>query len=64
VIVELTVTDQMGPPQRLVLQPLSGHSAMLLGSLADGGGTLRCVTAESGTEQCSFSGYTLKRAGN
>lgn len=64
VIVELTVTDQMGPPQRLVLQPLSDHSAMLLGPLVDGGGTLRCVTAESGTEQCSFAGYALKRVAN
>jgi CubicO group peptidase (beta-lactamase class C family) len=63
-IVELTLTDQKGPPQRLVLQPLSGHAAMLLGPLADGGGTLRCVAAESGTEQCSFSGYALKRIGN
>jgi CubicO group peptidase (beta-lactamase class C family) len=63
-IVELTLTDQKGPPQNLVLQPLSGHTAMLLGPLADGGGTLRCATAESGTEQCSFSGYALKRVGN
>jgi len=61
VIVELAVTDQMGPPQRLVLQPLSDHSALLLGQLADGGGTLRCATAEGGTEQCSFAGYALKR---
>jgi CubicO group peptidase (beta-lactamase class C family) len=64
VIVELTITDQIGPPQRLVLQPLSDHSAMLLGPLADGGGTLRCATAEGGTEQCSFAGYALKRVAN
>jgi CubicO group peptidase (beta-lactamase class C family) len=64
VIVELTITDQMGPPQRLVLQPLSDHSAMLLGPLADGGGTLRCATAEGGTEQCSIAGYALKRVAN
>jgi CubicO group peptidase (beta-lactamase class C family) len=64
IIVELTVDDQMGSPQRLVLQPLSEHSAMLLGPLADGGGTLRCATAEGGTEQCSFAGYTLKRTAN
>jgi CubicO group peptidase (beta-lactamase class C family) len=64
VIVELTVTDQPGSPQRLVLQPLSDHAALLLGPLADGGGTLRCATAEGGTEQCSFAGYALKRVGN
>lgn len=64
VIVELTVTDQLGPPQHLVLQPLSEHSAMLLGPLTDGGGTLRCTTAESGAEHCSFAGYALKRVGN
>jgi hypothetical protein len=64
VIVELTITDQMGPPQRLVLQPLSEHSALLLGPLADGGGTLRCVTADDKTEQCSFAGYALKRVAN
>jgi hypothetical protein len=64
VIVELSVTDQMGPPQRVVLQPLSEHSAMLLGPLADGGGTLRCATAEGGAEQCSFAGYALKRVAN
>lgn len=61
VMVELTVTDQMGPPQRLVLQPMSDHSAMLLGPLADGGGTLRCATAPDNVEQCSFAGYALRR---
>lgn len=60
VIVELVITDQMGPPQRLVLQPLSEHAALLLGPLADGGGTLRCA-ADGATEQCSISGYVLKR---
>jgi CubicO group peptidase (beta-lactamase class C family) len=64
IIVELTVTDQIGPPQRLVLQPLSEHSAILLGPLADGGGTLRCATAENGTEQCSIAGYALKKTAN
>lgn len=64
VIVELTVTDQMGPPQRLVLQPLSDHSAILLGPLADGGGTLRCANGIDGLEQCSIAGYALKRVAN
>lgn len=60
-MVDLTVTDQSGPPQRLVLQPLSEHAALLLGPLADGGGTLRCATAPDNVEQCSFAGYALKR---
>jgi CubicO group peptidase (beta-lactamase class C family) len=60
-MVDLTVTDQVGPPQRLVLQPLSEHTAVLLGPLADGGGTLRCATAMDKVEQCSFAGYALKR---
>lgn len=61
VIVELVITDQMGPPQRLVLQPLSEHAAILLGPLADGGGTLRCANGIDGLEQCSIAGYALKR---
>jgi hypothetical protein len=63
-IVEIAITDQMGPPQRLVLQPFSEHAAILLGPLAEGGGTLRCATNESGAEQCSISGYVLKRVAN
>ncbi len=59
-IAELTMTGQSGPPQRLVLQPLSEHAAVLLGPLADGGGVLRCAT-DHDVEQCSFSGYALKR---
>ncbi|MBU1238048.1 MAG: beta-lactamase family protein [Gammaproteobacteria bacterium] len=59
-IAELTMTDHAGPPQRLVLQPLSEHAAVLLGPLADGGGVLRCAT-DHDVEQCSFSGYALKR---
>jgi hypothetical protein len=31
---------------------------------ADGGDTLRCATDESGAEQCSISGYALKRVAN
>jgi hypothetical protein len=61
---DLVVTDQPGPPQRIVLQPLSEHAAVMLGSLADGGGTLRCATTDGGAEQCSISGYTLKRVAN
>jgi CubicO group peptidase (beta-lactamase class C family) len=57
---ELKLTDQPGPPQRLVLQPLSEHAAIVLGPLADGGGMLRCA-ADGEREQCSISGYTLKR---
>lgn len=64
VIVELTITDQPGSPQRLVLQPLSDHAAILLGPLADGGGTLRCAAGSDGTEQCSIAGYVLKRVAN
>lgn len=62
-LAELTMTDQAGPPQRLVLQPVSDHAALLLGPLADGGNTLRCATNEGGTEQCSISGYALKWVG-
>jgi CubicO group peptidase (beta-lactamase class C family) len=63
-IAEIAMTDQQGPPQRLVLQPVSEHAAILLGSLADGGGMLRCAANESGAEQCSISGYTLRRVAN
>jgi CubicO group peptidase (beta-lactamase class C family) len=63
-IVELVITDQMGPPQHLVLQPLSAHAAILLGTLADGGGTLRCANGVDGLEQCSIAGYALKRVAN
>ena len=61
---DLVVSDQPGPPQRIVLQPLSEHTAVMLGSLADGGGTLRCATTDGGVEQCSISGYTLRRVAN
>ena len=61
---DLVVTDQPGPPQRIVLQPLSEHTAAMLGSLAEGGDTLRCATADGGAEQCSISGYTLSRVAN
>jgi CubicO group peptidase (beta-lactamase class C family) len=60
-VVDLAITDQTGPAQRLVLQPLSDHAALLLGPLADGGGTLHCANGAAGVEQCSFAGYTLKR---
>jgi len=60
-VVDLAITDQMGPTARLVLQPLSDHAALLLGPLADGGGTLRCASGTDGIEQCSFAGYVLKR---
>jgi hypothetical protein len=63
-LAELTMTDQAGPPQRIVLQPLSKHAAVMLGSLADGGATLRCATNDGGAEQCSVSGYALKRVTN
>jgi CubicO group peptidase (beta-lactamase class C family) len=63
-VVELAITDQPGPPQRLVLQPLSDHAAILLGPLADGGGMLRCAASSDGTEQCSIDGYVLKRIAN
>jgi CubicO group peptidase (beta-lactamase class C family) len=61
---ELVMTDQPGPPQRIVLQPLSEHAAVLLGALADGGATMRCATNDDGDEQCSISGYALKRVAN
>lgn len=63
-IAEIAVTENFGPPQRLILQPLSDHAAILLGPLADGGGTLRCATSAGGDEQCSISGYALKRVAN
>ncbi len=61
---DLALTDLAGPPQRIVVQPLSEHAAVMLGALADGGGTLRCATNDSGVEQCSISGYVLKRVAN
>ena len=63
VVVELIVSGQMGPPQRLILKPLSDHAAVLLEQLADGGGTLRCVDVDN-EERCSYAGYTLKRVVN
>jgi CubicO group peptidase (beta-lactamase class C family) len=63
VVVELIVSGQMGPPQRLILKPLSDHAAVLLEQLADGGGTLRCVDVGN-EERCSYAGYTLKRVAN
>lgn len=61
-VVEIVFTDNMGAVQHLVVQPLSEHAAILLGPLADGGGVLRCATAD-GEERCAYGGYALKRIG-
>ena len=59
-LAELTMTDQVGPPAHLPLRIISDNEAILLGTLADGGETLRCAPAGDG-EQCTFSGYALRQ---
>lgn len=59
-LAELVMTDQGGPPARLPLRIVSDNEALLLGPLADGGGTLRCRPAGD-KEQCAFAGYILER---
>jgi hypothetical protein len=59
-LAELTLTDQIGPATRIPLGIVSDSEATLLGPLADGGGTLRCVPTIDG-ERCSVAGYTLRR---
>jgi hypothetical protein len=59
-LAELTMTDQVGPPAHLPLRIISDNEAILLGTLADGGETLRCTPTGDG-EQCAFSGYTLRQ---
>lgn len=41
-------------------QPVSDNEAILLGPLADGGGSLRCLPSGDG-ERCTYAGYTLKK---
>ena len=57
---ELTMADQGGPALRVLLKPVSDSEALLLGSLADGGETLRCE-ADGDGERCTCSGYALKK---
>jgi hypothetical protein len=57
-LAELKMTD--GPTTRIPLQIISDNEAVMLGPLAEGGGTLRC--AQTGdTEQCVIAGYSLQR---
>jgi hypothetical protein len=60
VLAELTMKDQVGPAIRFPLQIISDGEAVLLGSLADGGGAMHCASSGD-TEQCSISGYTLRK---
>ena len=57
-LAELKMTD--GPTSRIPLQIISDNEAVMLGPLADGGGTLRCAQTSDG-ERCVIAGYTLKR---
>lgn len=59
-LAELTMTDQAGAVIHIPMQPISDNEAVLLGSLADGGETMRCAPSGD-TEQCTYTGYTLRK---
>lgn len=59
-LVELTMTESLGQPQRIILMPLSNSEGRLLGPLSDGGEMIRSVMVD-GEERLALSGYLLKR---
>jgi CubicO group peptidase (beta-lactamase class C family) len=59
-LAEVSMTEAPGQTQRIPLMPLSDGEGLLLGSLNDGGETVRVVTAD-GEERLAVSGYLLKR---
>ena len=59
-IVALKTSDAPGETLRMVLQPVSDTEAQLLGTLAQGGQTVRVVTVD-GVEQLAYSGYWVKK---
>lgn len=59
-LVEFTMTEALGQPQRITLMPLSNSEGRLLGPLSDGGETIRSVMVD-GEERLALSGYLLKR---
>lgn len=59
-LVELTMSESLGQPQRITLMPLSNSEGRLLGPLSDGGETIRSVMVD-GEERLALSGYLLKR---
>ena len=58
--VELTSLDESGLPPRTVLMPVSDSEALLLGSLAGSGETVRSVSI-NGVAQLAYSGYLAKK---
>ncbi len=59
-IVEMSMTDEPGQTQRMVLKPLSNTDALLLGPLVDGGETVRSVMV-NGVEHLAYSGYLARK---
>ena len=56
----LSTTDAPGTTQRVVVVPVSDTHAQLLGSLEQGGETVRVVMVDS-VEQLAYSGYRAQR---
>lgn len=56
----LSTSDAPGETLRVVMMPVSDTQARVLGPLAQGGETVRVVTAD-GVEQLAYSGYLVKK---
>lgn len=59
-VLEITQTDEPDQTVRAVLKPVSDTQALLLGSLADSGETVRSVII-NGVEHLAYSGYVARK---
>jgi CubicO group peptidase (beta-lactamase class C family) len=59
-MLELNMSDARGTTQRIVVMPVSDTHAQILGSLAQGGETVRVVMVD-GVEQLTYSGYRAQK---
>ncbi len=62
-VIEMTLAEVSAGKMRVILKPLSENEGVLLGSLSDGGETVRLVQ-QDGEERMLFSGYQFKKIVN
>ncbi len=59
--VEITTTAEPDTPFRIAVQPVSESEAIILGSLAGMGETIKIVQSKDGSEVLEFSGYRFRK---